>query len=223
VNKFNVLCHASLIAFTLLSCPRVTPAATPRDAGDQALRKAQYLLKKLTDEKAELERENTRLAGELKKAQEELAGTRKTLSASEAHNTQQRQHNEALVERVRADSERLGTLQATYRKEIGDARADIRLLINAVREREAWISDCQSKNEAMFKTNSELVKVYEHKGIWDALTQHEPVSGIASVKMENLVQDYRFRLEDLRTVKFAPSVPVPESAVAHEGSSSAVP
>ena len=101
-----------------------------------------------------------------------------------------------------ADSARIAELQETYRKEIGVARGDIGLLRNAVQERDTWIADCQSKNEGLYKANGELLDAYRDKGAFAALVQREPVTGIASVKVENAVQEYRFRLEDLRTVKF---------------------
>jgi chromosome segregation ATPase len=215
MNTVNCLSGVLLIVALASSCSSGARADTPRDGGDQALRQAQYLLKKLAGEKEALEKENLRLSEELKKVQEELAGTSKQLSASEERKAQEQQRNVALVERVRGDSERLSNLQSSYRKEIGEARADIKLLKNAVLERESWISDCRAKNEGLYKTNGELLQAYKNKSAWDVLSQHEPVTGIASVKMENFVQEYQFRLEDLHTVRFVPGVQVPESLAAH--------
>ncbi len=194
-------CSALLPALLMLSGAINVEAATPRDAGDQALRQAQQMLQRLAREKSLLEKENQRLAEELKKAQAELDGTRSKLSQSEQQGDQMRERNSALVGRVRDDSERLGNLQETYRNEIGVARADIRLLRNAVVERESWIADCRSKNEGLYKANTDLLQAYKNKGVWDALSQREPVTGIASVKVENLVQEYQYRLEDLHTTK----------------------
>ena len=187
-------------------------AAQREQGGGDALRKAQYMLQKLSSEKTALEQENLRLAEELKQAQGELDGTRSKLDKTEQAHGQAQERNAALTDRVRADSQRIGELQVTYRQEIGDARADIQLLHSAVKERDSWIADCNSKNEAMYKANSELLAAYRDKDAWDALKQSDPVTGIASVTVENAVQEYQFRLEDLRTVKFEPETALPQMA-----------
>lgn len=180
--------------------------AAPREAGsNDALRKAQYMLQKLSADKAALEQDNLRLAEELKQAQDELDTTRKTLEKTEQARGSERQKNAALALRVQADGSRISELQSAQRKAMDDARADIQLLQNAVQERDRWITDCQAKNDSLYQTNAELLAAYRDKGAFAALAQSEPLTGIASVKVENVVQEYRFRLEDLRTVKFAPS------------------
>lgn len=204
--KFRWTDALLLSAMLLVS---VSAAAAPREeGGSDALRKAQYLLQKLSTEKAALQTETLRLAEELKKAQFELESTQGSLEKTEQAQEAAQQRNAALTERVQQDSERLRDLQETYRKEMGDARADIQLLQNAVRERDQWITDCQAKNDGLFQANSELLAAYRDKGAWDALKQSEPVTGFGSVKVENAVQEYRFKLEDLRTVKFEPTVDV---------------
>jgi chromosome segregation ATPase len=187
-------------------------AAAPREGGDAALRQAQFLLQKVSGEKAALEQENLRLAGELKQLKEELEGTSKLLNKTEKIRAQAQQRNSALAERVRSDSERIGDLQTQYRTDIANARADIQLLHSAVEERNVWIEDCRAKNAAMYQTNQELLQVYRDKDAMDALAQREPLTGIGSIEVENVMQDYQFKLEDLRTVKFESGLP--ESAVA---------
>lgn len=206
MNTAKGMCNYLLMTALMLSCAFSAQAAAPREGGDQALRQAQVLLQKLSAEKTALEKENLRLTDELKKMQDDLASTNKKLSTSENQNAQVLQRNASLMDRVRTDSEHIGNLTATYRKEIGDARSDIQLLRNAVLERNAWIEDCRAKNEGLYETNVELLQVYRNKGAWDALAQREPITGISSVKVENTVQEFQFRLEDLRTVKFESEV-----------------
>lgn len=188
-------------------------AAQREQGGNDALRKAQYMLQKLSAEKTALEQENLRLAEELKKVQGELDGTRGKLDKTEQAYGQAQARNAALTDRVRADSQRISELQAAYRKEMGDARADIRLLHSAVKERDSWIADCSTKNEALYQANSELLAAYRDKDAWDVLKQREPLTGIASVQVENAVQEYQFRLEDLRTVKFEPDTALSQAVL----------
>lgn len=207
----TVRATAICLLFPALLLGAVAAEAAPRgDAGNHALRKAQYLLQKLSTEKTALEQENQRLAGELEKAQGELASTRRKLDQTAQAHSQAQQRSAALTDRVRADSARISELQETYRREMGDARADIGLLRSAVEERNAWITECQAKNEDLYEANSELLTAYRDKSAWDALKQSDPLTGIASVKLEHTVQEYQFRLEDLRTVEFKPGPVAPD-------------
>lgn len=202
----TLLVYGFLASMLMLMTLVPVQAAAPRDqGGGDALRKAQQMLQSLAAEKSRLEAENLRLAEELKKSQSELDATRGSLDKVEQAHVNARQRNEALVERVRADSDRIAELQNRHRSELGDARADIRLLHAAVEERDRWIGECQARNDGLYEANAELLEAYRNKGPLAALGQREPVTGLASVKVENAVQEYRFRLEDLRTVKYEPS------------------
>lgn len=200
--------HKTAIGFCLyaLLCAANAVAAAPRtDGGDAALRQAQAQMQRLASERSALQKENGELAAklaELEKRVRELEAESQRRSGElgrmQNANAQLRARVERDSDRYRDLSERAGELGATLR----DARADIELLRNAVQERDRWIADCQAKNEAMYQANSELLAAYRDKGAWDALAQREPLTGIASVEVERMEQEYRFRLEDLRTVGF---------------------
>ena len=200
MKTVNKLGSAILLAVLVLPCAF---AVTPREqGGGDAVRKMQYMMQQLSAAKAGLEQDNLRLSEALKPAQSELDATRLKQDKTEQARVSVQARNEVLLERVRSDSERITDLRAVHGKELGDARADIQLLNKAVQERETWINDCHAKNEALYKANAELLDNYRKKGVWSSIKQGEPVTGIGSVRVENVVQDYQFRLEDLRTVKF---------------------
>jgi chromosome segregation ATPase len=202
----TLLVYGFLASMLVLMTLVPVQAAAPRDqGGGDALRKAQQMLQSLATEKSRLEAENLRLAEELKKSQSELESTRGSLGKVEQAHGSATQRNAALVERVRVDSDRIADLQNRYRSELGDAQADIRLLHAAVEERDRWIGECQAKNDGLYEANVELLDAYRNKGPLAALGQREPVTGLASVKVENVVQEFQFRLEDLRTVKYEPA------------------
>ena len=60
------------------------------------------------------------------------------------------------------------------------------------------VEDQERKNQALFKLGNEILTRYEHFGLGDALAAKEPFVGIAKVKLQNLVQDYRDQLADQR-------------------------
>ncbi len=189
----------------------VAVQATPRSGGgDTAARQAQAMIQKMAAEKTELQKQNGELTTKLAELEQRIKELESETKQRSGELDQAQRSNEGLRARVERDSERYKELSARHGQTtdtLRDAKADIQLLHGAVRERDHWIADCRSKNEAMYKTNSELLAAYRDKGAWAALKQHEPLTGIASVEVENAVQEYQFRLEDLRTVKFEPNTP----------------
>ncbi|MBI5041247.1 MAG: hypothetical protein HZB57_08635 [Gammaproteobacteria bacterium] len=185
--------------------------ATPRSGGgDTAARQAQAMIQKMAAEKTELQKQNGELTTKVADLEQHIKELESETKQRSGELDQAQRSNEGLRARVERDSERYKELSARHGQTtdtLRDAKADIQLLHGAVQERDHWITDCRSKNEAMYKTNSELLAAYRDKGAWAALKQREPLTGIASVQVENAVQEYQFRLEDLRTVKFEPSAP----------------
>ncbi len=197
INIIAVFTLALLLPFQSLS------AAAPRDqaAGD-ALRRAQQMLQTLAKEKSELESENIKISRELESTREELTAALGQIDKTEKNVAAARNRNEALVERIRTDSELHADMREQFRAKLDDAQADIKLLLAAVEERTHWIGECQAKNDQLQQVNVELLEAYKGKTAWDSVKQREPVTGLAAVKIENQIQEYEFRLEDLRTIKF---------------------
>jgi peptidoglycan hydrolase CwlO-like protein len=197
INMMAVFALALLLPFQSLS------ASAPRDqaAGD-ALRRAQQMLQTLAKEKSELEGENIRLSRELESVQKELTAALGRIDKTEKSVAAARNRNEALTERIRSDSDLHAEMRERFRAELDDAQADIKLLLAAVGERTHWIGECQAKNDQLQQVNVELLEAYKGKTAWDSVKQREPVTGLAAVKIENQIQEYEFRLEDLRTIKF---------------------
>lgn len=186
------------------------------DAGD-AVRRAQMMVHKLSLEKDELQAKNAELGTQVKKLEDTAAGLESELRKIRAKLGAAEQNNERLVERIRGDVEKYKELLERYRavdsglrEALGNNRialGDNRLLVNAVRERERWIEQCRAQNEKMYETNLELLDRYQRKGVADVLKDNEPVLGIWRVELENTVQDYQFRLEDLQVTPFQAEVP----------------
>lgn len=61
---------------------------------------------------------------------------------------------------------------------------------------------CEAKNLKLYEYSQELLRRYEKKGVWAALSQKEPVLGLKEVGIENLTQEYR---EKLASQKLQPS------------------
>lgn len=200
-----------LIPLLLLSAliTSTANAEARRDSGDQALKKAQYLLRQLNDEKTALQTQLAAVQKQLKDSEKEadrlksqLAKTKNNLSKSKGNNSQ-------LVERVRSDVQKYNTLMERYRETIRTlnmSTSDNKYLVSAVQEREDWIADCRMKNDGLYNANIDLLDKYSEV----ASSKSNPITGFLSVEVENEQQDYQYQLEDLQTLKFEPSIDVSE-------------
>lgn len=196
--------------FLSLGCavlgPSPVQAQAPKQDGAavQALRKAQGMLRQLSREKAALEGEKAALLDQVKKLEDkvkQLEGLENVIRQQKLSLENLRAGNESLQGRIHQDSERILGLSERLRAAIGEVkkyRQDNALLVNAVAERSQWIQACSEKNQGLYRANRELLSKYQNKGFWEALTEGEPITQIGLVKAENEIQEFRFKLEDLR-------------------------
>ena len=185
-----------------------TQAEVRRDAGAaDPVRKMQYMLRQLSQEKSRLEADNTRLNAELGKQAREQEKLKNRLEKLEKKLARSKDSNQKLVSRVKQDNERMKEMIAKYRETVEKLRTanqDNQLLVNAVSERNQWIDQCQKKNTKMYALNVELLERYRNKDFADDALEKEAFTGLVAVELENQEQEYRFRLDDLKTPRFRP-------------------
>jgi predicted RNase H-like nuclease (RuvC/YqgF family) len=170
----------------------------------QTLRKAQGMLRQLTQEKADLEAQNTKLQAQIK----DLEAKVKDFTALENEVKLQktgledlRGQNSSLQQRITEDSERYRNLVDKQRATVAELKKhqhDNTLLVSAVAERTHWIEECTHKNGDLYTTNREMLNQFKNKGFWSSLVESEPFTQISQVRKENEVQRFQFKLEDLQ-------------------------
>ncbi len=57
---------------------------------------------------------------------------------------------------------------------------------------------CVDRNAGLYEINLETLNRLERRGFWSRAADSEPFTQISRVKLENLVDDYRARVEELR-------------------------
>ncbi|EIC28279.1 hypothetical protein [Methylomicrobium album] len=200
-----------LLAFLLVAPSwslEIRAAPKQNDAAAQALRKAQGMLRQLSEEKAALETEKKALADEAEKLRGEVARLEPLKGQVEQYRAgleSSRGANGALQEQLQRAGTRERNLQDKLKEIVAQARAiqnDNQLLVAAVREREKWIGQCAENNKALIAANGEMLEQYRNKGFWDKLAEIEPVTGIGKVETENLAEAYQFKLQDLKVTPF---------------------
>lgn len=181
-------------------------AEVRRDSGSaQASKKAQYMIRQLHNEKQELQTKLVELQGKFDQLSKQHKKTIVRLDKSS-------ENNEKLVSRVKGTADKFNELAGKYREAITilrKANMDNQYMVRAVQEREHWMSSCTDRNNDLFQSNNDLLAKYGEA----AGSNAEPFIGITMVEIENEVQDYRFKLEDLQVTKFKPIVDV----AAHAG------
>lgn len=178
------------------------------DAAAQALRKAQGMLRQLSEEKAALEAEKKALADEAEKLHSEVARLEPLKGQVEQYRAgleSSRNANGSLQEQLQRAGSRERSLQDKLKEIIAQAKtiqSDNQLLVAAVQEREKWIGQCSSNNKSLIAVNREILDKYRDKGFLDKLVEAEPFTGIGRVESENVAENYHFQLQDLKVTPF---------------------
>jgi len=181
-------------------------AEARREAGAaDPLRKMQYMLRQLSQEKSKLEAENGKLKIDLKTEVKNREKLQAKFDKLNQKLDKSKDSNLKLVSRVKQDNERMKDMIEKYRETVNKLQIvnrDNQLLANAVSERNQWIGQCQSKNTKMYTLNVELLQRYRNKDFSDDALEKEAFTGLVAVELENQEQEYQFRLDDLQTPKF---------------------
>ncbi len=163
------------------------------EALKRGLAKAQYMLRQANSEKIAVERslkeakaEIEALKSELKDKESELKKRDRRIAKLKDNNGEWQEEYGNLKD-VLSDT-RLQLAKAIRYGEIQDERFDLQT---------ENFKLCRANNHELFEVNQELVGAYQDKSAMDAIKQRDPFFGLKAVEVENLVQDYQYRIEDL--------------------------
>ncbi|WGS86256.1 hypothetical protein [Methylomonas sp. UP202] len=205
-----------LVLLAGLETGRAEPKPAP--IGDSAIKKAQGIIRQLSQEKSALEAEKAAwladkatLEGKLKLLENQArllpalqdqverykAGLDSVRGSLENQLVQQRQREQALLQKHNDM-----VLQARA------IREDNTVLVQAVQERERWISQCGELNRQLREVGRDIVQHSSDKSLFEQLAELEPITGIAQVQNEAQAETYRYRLRQLKVTPFEAAVPV---------------
>lgn len=149
---------------------------------------------KLKQEVDSLKAQLAKLQGEQgalqRQAQAALATTTRLNSASSA--------NAEALERSRAQMQELvGRFRETA-ETLRDVEGDRNTARSELAARDQELKACVDKNVGLYELNSEVLARMEDRGFWSGMASKEPFTGIARTRLENLIDDYRYRVEEFR-------------------------
>ena len=158
------------------------------------LRAAETERNNLQTAKEQSDQEVKTLTEKLDTLSKQAAADSKALAAATAQLTER----EAESAQLRDSVQKLQATQTLAVQIAKKAEGERAQLGGEVIELKRKVTGIESKNLALFKLGNEILKRYERFGLGDALAAKEPFTGIAKVKLENLVQGYQDKLVDQR-------------------------
>lgn len=201
---------AMACCFCMLFMTTTADAQVPKQstspASDQALKKAQGMLRQLTEEKSILVAEKSELQAKvdtLEAQVKQLQPLQAEVERQKASAETLRSSNQGLVHQLlqaRDQEKSLAHKSLEYEQQSKLIQADNLHLLNVVHERQQREQVCVENNRQLIAEGQTLIEQLNHKTIWDKLTQVEPFTGIANVDIETHIQDYQYKLEDLKVI-----------------------
>ncbi|MDQ1363112.1 MAG: hypothetical protein QG652_972 [Pseudomonadota bacterium] len=172
----------------LLACLML---AQPAHAADEAIARAQFMIRQISAERDQLQTDKAALQAqldELQKKHESLENkSSKTSGDMKQQFTQLREQYEG--ERKSHETTRT-TLAATV--------AEKNRLADIAAGQSQSLELCIGNNKKLYDVTRTMLGEYETKSMWDSLVQAEPFTGMTRIEVENLVDDMQYKIDDLR-------------------------
>jgi len=197
---------SALVLFGATLCAFEAHAQTTRTGNDNA--RAMQQIQQLTAEKLQLQAENTKLKAQvddLKKQADQATSGRaaleakaKKLEAQVGRTESSTQQNAEQLEHARAQMQELvGKFRETAQT-LRDTEGDRNQKQAQLAKREVDFKQCVDRNAGLYTLSNEILDKLEHRGVWDAMKGTEPFTRLARTRLENLIDDYRGRVDELK-------------------------
>ena len=198
-----LLCGAIAVAGMLAS----TGQAQVQRSGNADARVAQQL-QQLTSQRSALQAENARLKQELEQVKAQLQKASSSARALESRNrameasagrgTANAQQAEEQLERARGQLQELIAKFRETTETLRGVESERGVLKSEFATRERELKVCIDRNAAMYNLNAEVLDRMQNRGFWANVAEREPFTKLKRVELENLIEDYRYRADELR-------------------------
>jgi len=184
----------------------------------EALRRAQMQLQQVQGQISTLEQEKAQLGKERDQARKEARSVQARLRRSERGLADEKARGEQWVKEIEALKQDLAstrsrraetesklaetakTLSQTQQN-LARTEADKRALESVKARQEREIGACEGKNLKLYQIGRELMTRFEQKTCGEILAQKEPFTGLRRVQVENLLEEYRDKLDEQKLIK----------------------
>jgi chromosome segregation ATPase len=199
----------TVACLALLGAP--VGAQVQRSGGGEA-QKFMQQYQQVAAEKTALQTQLAQMKKDLDKATADLAAMKKERDALKARPagvpastvaalTASKETAERASEQYK---QRMAELVARFRETAGnlkDAEAERTKLRGDLEARNAAFDKCADNNQQLFEINSEILRRFEHVGLFTRTSASEPFTQITRNRLDNLVVETRERAQELRVSK----------------------
>lgn len=207
------------IVIALLAALILSAGSADAESGDKkanrersALRKMQLMQKQLADEKAQLQNEKTQLekdktdltqkvvnlTADTTKIKQSVAAADKKKNALAQEVEAMSKQNAELEEKLKDARKKLEELNLNHKETtqtLSEREIQKKTLESTLAQQAGEINSCESKNLKLYELNTQILAKYKDKNFLDGLLQAEPITQIKSVEIENILQEYRDKLD----------------------------
>jgi chromosome segregation ATPase len=193
-----------VLAIVALAAASGLSAQQSRDDGGAA--RLQAMVQQVTAERNQLQTQNADLKkqldaanAELKKVRDDKTGVERRLSQTEGSLSQATATNTRATASAEQQRARTDELVAQFRMTIETLRQtelERNELKSTLAAHDSTLKTCAANNQKLFDTGVEVLDRYEQKGCFSSLREGEPFTQNKRVQLQNLIDEYRWRLED---------------------------
>lgn len=198
--------HRYLACVLLLLLSARALAQTERSGNADA--RVMQQIQQLSSERASLQAENAKLKQDVEQLKKDLQkatsekraaeNRAKALLVNASRGDSSSKQAEEQLERARGQLQELVMKfreTANTLRDVETDRSGIKLqLANSERETKT----CVDRNAGLYNLNVEILDRMDSRGFWAGVGEREPFTRLARVKLENLIDDYKYRADELK-------------------------
>jgi len=150
----------------------------------KAVARLQSMVRQLSNERDTLAADNARLNAEVEDVRKKFGDLR---NKAQSALTQFKEQSESLGEKLRETESRVRELEEANARQAGEFNV------------------CMQNNVKLYDSHRDILRQYDNKGVFAALLQREPLTGLKQVEIENLIEEYHDRIDQLRVKTPSPA------------------
>lgn len=143
----------------------------------KAVARLQFMVRQLSNERDTLAADNAKLNAEVEDVRKKFGDLR---NKAQSALTQFKEQSDSLGEKLRASETKVLELEQANAKQGSE------------------LNTCVQHNVKLYDSHRELLRQYDRKGVIASLLQSEPLTGLKQVEVENLIEEYRDRIDQLK-------------------------
>ena len=204
--KSNSLTTVFVLLLALLALPANAETKKP-DPQREQIRRLQQVQRKTEQEKATLQLEKSAVEEQLKASTEKAQDLEKSAQRSASVAKQKTAQITTLEEQIAELKARLAESEkhvAQGAESQQKSLAEISRLQIQLGKLNKDLAASEAKNLQLYKYSVELMDQYKNKGVWSGVAQMEPFTGLKRVEIENLLDEYRDKLDAQKVESTAP-------------------